>query len=240
MRAREEDVQEIRGVSSSDSVLLRGRVYGNEDEVGLNDGLVDIGREEEVLAAVREDDLLESRLEDGELVRIPRGDTRSVNIDDGDLDVRALVRDHGACWRGGIVSASTRTRRGGFRRCVDSAVLPGCTEGAPESGVQRGRRTSEQLSSAPARSSTREVPTATARPTATPPLRTLARIQRARQALYVLRIAPRREATLSSRQAPFFRAARYPAPDELARLPRLQRSRLSMQEGESRVASVHL
>ena len=45
------DVLEIGGEAGTDTRLLRGGVDGDENEVRLPDGLVDVGGEEEVAAA---------------------------------------------------------------------------------------------------------------------------------------------------------------------------------------------
>ena len=89
------DVLEIRSKPGPDARLLGGSVHGHEDEVSLQDGLVDVCGEEEVAAACLPDDLLEAGLVDGEakVVAVPRVDARLVEVDDRDLDVRALERD---------------------------------------------------------------------------------------------------------------------------------------------------
>ena len=89
------DALEIGGEAGTDTRLLGRSVYGDEDEVCLTDALVNIGGEEEVAAAGLADDVLEAGLVDGEVEvgRVPRVDTRLVEVDDGDLDVGALQRD---------------------------------------------------------------------------------------------------------------------------------------------------
>lgn len=81
-------------------MLLRGRVDTDEDEVGLLDGGIDVGREGEVAATGLLDHLDESGLIDGELVvgAVPRVDTCLAQVDDGDLNLRALEGDDSACW----------------------------------------------------------------------------------------------------------------------------------------------
>ena len=44
-----------------------------------------VGGEEEILSAALLDDLVQSRLIDRELVRVPRSDPRCVDVDDSDL-----------------------------------------------------------------------------------------------------------------------------------------------------------
>lgn len=68
----------------------------SEYSLGLSDSLVDVGREEEVLAAGSLDDIVETGLVDGEVVRVPGVDTGLVKVDNGDLDVGALERDNSA------------------------------------------------------------------------------------------------------------------------------------------------
>lgn len=70
---------------------MRGSVYS----LSLGDSLVDVSGEEEVLSTGTLDDLIESRLVDGEVVRVPGVNTRLVEVDDGHLDVGALGRDNG-------------------------------------------------------------------------------------------------------------------------------------------------
>jgi hypothetical protein len=64
--------------------------------LSLSDALVNVGREEEVLAAGGLDDLIETRLVDGKVVRVPGVDTGLVQVDNRDLDVGALERDNRA------------------------------------------------------------------------------------------------------------------------------------------------
>ena len=94
-----EDVLEVSAEASTDTALLRRGVDTDEDEVGLVDGLVDVGREEEVAAAAGPDDLLEAGLVDGEgkVWAVPRVDTRLVQVNDGDLNLRALESNDSAC-----------------------------------------------------------------------------------------------------------------------------------------------
>ena len=90
----------VSAEARTDTGLLGGGVDTDEDELGLLDGLVDVGGEEEVAAAARPDDLLETGLVDRELEvwAVPRVDTRLVQVDDGDLDLWALECNDGARW----------------------------------------------------------------------------------------------------------------------------------------------
>jgi len=58
-------VLEISSKSSTHSTLLGGGVDADEDQISLLDGLVDVGREEEVATARLADNLLETWLVDG-------------------------------------------------------------------------------------------------------------------------------------------------------------------------------
>ena len=91
-------VLEVSGEACADTALLGRGVDTDEDELGLLDGLVDVGGEEEVAAAAGPDDLLETGLVDRELEvwAVPRVDTRLVQVDDGDLDLGALECNDGA------------------------------------------------------------------------------------------------------------------------------------------------
>ena len=92
------DVLEICSKPGSHTGLLGGGVDGDEDQVRLANGFVNVGREEEVAAAGLPNDVLEPGFVDGELkVRaIPRINTSLIEVDNRDLDVRALERDYGA------------------------------------------------------------------------------------------------------------------------------------------------
>ena len=61
--------------------------------------LVDFGGEEEVAPASLADDVDEARFVDGEgeVLAVPGVDTRLVEVDDVDLNLRALERDDRAC-----------------------------------------------------------------------------------------------------------------------------------------------
>ena len=109
-RQTQEDVLEIRSKAGTDARLLGGSVHGHEDEVSLADGLVDVRGEEEVAAARLLDDFKEPGLVDWELVirAVPRVDTGLVEVDDGDLDVRAFEGNDGA--RRATYASSARER----------------------------------------------------------------------------------------------------------------------------------
>ena len=71
--------------------VRKGRVLIEDDSLGLSDGLVHVGGEEKVLPPSSLDDLIETGLVDGEVVRIPGVNTSLVQVDDGDLDVGTEV-----------------------------------------------------------------------------------------------------------------------------------------------------
>jgi hypothetical protein len=113
--------QRSKGAQTSDelrileqSSLSRGRYTYDEDKVGLVDGLVDLGGEEEVLAPARLDDIDESRLVDGEgeVLRVPGVNSGLVQVDDGDLTV-GLSQDRRGREDGGRGGGG---RRGGWIR----------------------------------------------------------------------------------------------------------------------------
>lgn len=59
------------------------------DLLGLGDSLVDISAEEKISASGLLDNLIESGLVDGEVVRVPGVDSGLVEIDNGNDDVGA-------------------------------------------------------------------------------------------------------------------------------------------------------
>lgn len=89
------DLRKVSGTAGAHTGLLGGGVDRDEDKISLLDGTIDVGGEEQVLAAALKDNLLETGLVDGQLVRVPGSDTGRVDIDDGDLDVMALVGNYG-------------------------------------------------------------------------------------------------------------------------------------------------
>ena len=103
------DALEIGGEASTNTRLLGRGVDGDKDEVSLTDALVDVGREEEVPAACLADDVLQARLVNGEVEvgGVPGVDTGLVEVDDGDLDMRAPESDYRTRWSS-CTSSSTR------------------------------------------------------------------------------------------------------------------------------------
>lgn len=88
------DVAEVGGATGTSAVGFGGGADGDEDDVGVFDGLDDVGAEEEVPAAGGLDDFIESGFVDGEGSGVPGGDAGLVEVTDGDLDVGAFVGDH--------------------------------------------------------------------------------------------------------------------------------------------------
>lgn len=89
---------EVRSETSTDTALLGRRVDTDEDKIGFEDALVDVGGEEEVATACLTDDVDETGLVDGKskVIAVPGIDTGLVQVNDGDLDVRAFERDDSA------------------------------------------------------------------------------------------------------------------------------------------------
>ena len=71
--------------------VSKGRVLIENDSLGFCDGLVHVGGEEKVLPPSSLDDLIETGLVDGEVVRVPGVNTSLVQVDNGDLDVGTEV-----------------------------------------------------------------------------------------------------------------------------------------------------
>lgn len=91
--ARQLPVLQVCRLPRADARLFRWRVHRDEDDVGLADGGVDVGAEEEILAARRLHDLLQPRLVDGQALRVPRGDSPLGEVADSHLDVGAHLGD---------------------------------------------------------------------------------------------------------------------------------------------------
>ena len=86
------DKVQVSGETSTETRLLGRSVDRDKDQVGLGDTLVDLGGEEQVPASASLDNINETGLVDGqvEVGVVPSVDTGLVEIDDSDLDVRAL------------------------------------------------------------------------------------------------------------------------------------------------------
>ncbi|KAF8695571.1 hypothetical protein HU200_037420 [Digitaria exilis] len=88
-------VGEVGGEAGAEAAGFGGGVDGDEDDVGVSDVAVDVGAEGEVAAAAGTDDGVEARLVDREAVAVPGIDAGAGDVDDGDLDGRALLRHDG-------------------------------------------------------------------------------------------------------------------------------------------------
>ena len=88
--------RQVSSETSTDTGALRRSVDRDKDEVCLDDGLVDLGGEKEVLASLLLDNLFQTGLEDGKVVRIPGCDSVGVDIDDSDLAARQAESKQGS------------------------------------------------------------------------------------------------------------------------------------------------
>ena len=88
-------LRKISGHSSAHTSLLGGGVDRDKDQIGIDNGLINVSGEEQVLATTGKDDLIKTGLVNGEVIRVPGIDTGLVQIDDGDVDVMALVSNNG-------------------------------------------------------------------------------------------------------------------------------------------------
>lgn len=93
-------VLEIGGEPSTHTALLRRRVDADEDQIGLFNRLVDVGGEEEIAATCLADNILQTRLIDGqgEIRAVPGINTRLVQVDNCHFDVRAFQSDDSTSW----------------------------------------------------------------------------------------------------------------------------------------------
>lgn len=89
-------VPQVSSVTSTDTGSLGGGVDGDKDEIGFDDGFVNICAEEEVSTSALLNDLVEARFINGKRIRVPLCDTLRVHVHNGDLDVRALEGNDGA------------------------------------------------------------------------------------------------------------------------------------------------
>lgn len=86
------NVLEVGSKSCAHAGFLGRGVDADEDQICLSDSLVDIRREKEVATACLADDVLEAWFVDREFViwAIPRINAGLIEVDNGDLDMRAL------------------------------------------------------------------------------------------------------------------------------------------------------
>ena len=106
------------------------------DSLGICNRLVHIGREKEVPAPCSLDNLIETRLIDWQVFRVPSIDTGLVEVDNGDLDVGAgqgisAARARGRGFRKGARMTSSEEQNGGnddigaaLRRAIGSRSSP--------------------------------------------------------------------------------------------------------------------
>lgn len=88
--------RQVSSHTGTNTSLLGGGIHGHEDKIGLVDSALDVSTEEEILATGGEHDVVKARLIDGQRVRIPGIDTALAQVDDCDLDIRALVGNDSA------------------------------------------------------------------------------------------------------------------------------------------------
>ncbi|GJN23258.1 hypothetical protein PR202_gb10892 [Eleusine coracana subsp. coracana] len=83
-------VGEVGSLSSTKTTGLGGCVHRDEDNVSLSDVLLNIGAEEEVLAPALLHNIIETRLIDRESVAVPGLDAGLGDVDNDNLNIRAL------------------------------------------------------------------------------------------------------------------------------------------------------
>jgi len=89
------DVTQVGRPAGADAVGLGRGVDRHEDDVGLLDLPGDVRGKKQIPAARLLHDLLESRLEDRQVARVPRRDAGGVHVHHRDGDAGAFQRDHG-------------------------------------------------------------------------------------------------------------------------------------------------
>lgn len=87
-------LRKISSHTSTHTSLLGRSVDRDKDKIGFIDGTIYISREEEILATTIKDNFLETRFIDGQLVRVPGSNASGIDVNDGHLDVMALVSDN--------------------------------------------------------------------------------------------------------------------------------------------------
>mmetsp|Transcript_24271 Transcript_24271/g.47390 ORF Transcript_24271/g.47390 Transcript_24271/m.47390 type:complete len:420 (-) Transcript_24271:49-1308(-) len=97
-------VLKVSSAASTNTVSLGRGVDRHEDNLALTDSLVDLGGEEEVLVADLLYHVIESRLVDRKVVRVPPGDLLRVDVNNVNLDIRALQGDSSHGWAANIAS----------------------------------------------------------------------------------------------------------------------------------------
>ena len=127
------NLREISGRARTHASFFGGGVDRNENEVGLINGTINVGAEEEVLIATRNNNVVEPRFINGKDARGPRSDANGVHVDDDDLDIRALVSDDGA---GGSTSLFIDEMQESARMEGSRSVTVGIKRGGRGGGIE--------------------------------------------------------------------------------------------------------
>ena len=101
------DKPQVRRATRADAVGLRRCVHRHKNNIRGANGLVDLGRKMQVLAACLPHDLIESGLVDRQRVRIPRGDAGGIHVDHPHFNFRCLEGDHRHRRTAHVTSANT-------------------------------------------------------------------------------------------------------------------------------------
>lgn len=91
------DVVQVGSESSTETTLLSRGVNGDENQIGVGDSLVNLGREEQVSASAFSDNINQSRLVDRqvEVLVVPGVNSGLVQVNNGHLDVGASQSNDG-------------------------------------------------------------------------------------------------------------------------------------------------
>lgn len=92
-------ILQVRSNACTNARFLRRSIDRDEDQVGLLDRTVDIRGEEKVATTRLANDMIKAWLIDweGEISRVPSVNAGLVEVDNGNLDMRALERYNSAC-----------------------------------------------------------------------------------------------------------------------------------------------
>ena len=101
------DVPQVWGVTSTEAKLLGWRVDTDKDQVSLRDVSGHVRAEGQVAAACLLDDGVETRLENGQHVAVPRIDARLVHVEYDHINVWTPLCDHSACGPTNVAGADT-------------------------------------------------------------------------------------------------------------------------------------
>src|SRR3990172_8664360 len=100
-------VMEIGGHACPDSEGLGGRVDADKNDIVFSDAPFDVGAEEKILTPCLFYNLCETRLIDGETVRVPRLDSLCIGINHRHPAMGALVGDNSHRWSAYVTGAYT-------------------------------------------------------------------------------------------------------------------------------------